>query len=412
MAAAERITFPGSTGATLAARLDRPGNGRPRAFALFAHCFSCSKDIFAAARISQALGDHGIAVLRFDSTGLGHSDGDFANTNFSSNVEDLLAAVDYMRAHQEAPALLIGHSLGGAAVLMAAAQVPEARAVVTLAAPADTEHVVNNFIEHLPEIEARGEAQVQLGGRPFTIKQQFVEDLQGQKVVEAAKELKRAYLVMHAPLDQTVGIDNATRLFVAARHPKSFVSLDNADHLITRRADAHYAAEVIAAWASRYLTEGEDAQGTPGLANPPASTVTVRETDDRSYAAEMAAGRHRLFGDQPMPIGQDLGPNPYDYLSLSLALCTTQTVRMYAGRKKLDLAPVTVSVHSEKVYTEDCEGCVDGKGMKVLHLTRTLILPPDVPQDVAARLLEIADRCPVHQTLAHHHAVITTSLGS
>ncbi len=408
MAQSERVTFTGSLGETLAARLDRPA-GRPRAYALFAHCFSCSKDIFAAARISKALTDHGLAVLRFDFTGLGHSEGDFANTTFSSNVGDLISAANYLRESHEAPVLLIGHSLGGAATLIAAHQVPEARAVVTLAAPADTTHVVHNFIEALPEIEARGEAQVQLGGRPFTIRKDFVDDLNAHKVTDAAKDLKRALLVMHAPLDETVSVENATAIFTAAKHPKSFVSLDTADHLITRHDDAAYAAGVIAAWSLRYL--GLEEETDTGLPKPQTGETITRESGLSRFSADLLAGPHHLQGDQPKAMGgQDLGPNPYDLLSFALGLCTTQTLRMYAQRKGIPLERATVSVRSDKVYTEDCEGCIEGKGMKVLTLDRELTLEGALDEEMRARLLEIADRCPVHRTLSEQKTPIATRL--
>jgi len=248
----ERLEFPGADGQKLAARLDKP-TGEIKAYALFAHCFTCGKDVFAASRIAQALTEHGFAVLRFDFTGLGASEGEFANTNFSSNLADLLAAADYLRGSRMAPSLLIGHSLGGAAVLAVAAQVPEVKAVVTLAAPSDPSQVTGMFSQHLDEIARTGEAQVQLAGRPFRIKQQFVEDAGGHNLKGKIAALKRALLVMHAPGDDTVGISNAMEIFTAAKHPKSFISLDSADHLLTDRDDAVYVANLIAAWSDRYI---------------------------------------------------------------------------------------------------------------------------------------------------------------
>lgn len=247
-----RYEFSGSGGHTLAARLDRPV-GAPRAFALFAHCFTCSKDIAAASRIAHALSERGLAVLRFDFTGLGHSDGEFSNTNFSSNVEDLVLAADALRADHEAPRLIVGHSLGGAAVLAAACRMPEVTAVATIGAPADPNHIRRLFGDRLDEIEAAGEAEVSLAGRHFRIQKQFLDDIAGQALEERIRDLGRALLVMHAPADQVVGIENASRIFQAARHPRSFVSLHDADHLLTRPEDAAYAAEVLAAWAGRYL---------------------------------------------------------------------------------------------------------------------------------------------------------------
>jgi putative redox protein len=247
-----KASFPGAHGGLLAARLDAP-DGRARAHALFAHCFTCSKDIFAASRIAQTLVEHGIAVLRFDFTGLGHSEGEFANTDFSSNIADLVAAADWLRREHTAPALMIGHSLGGAAVLAAAASVPEVRAVATIGAPSDASHVTGLFREHVPEIEARGEALVQLAGRPFRIRREFLADAAEHNVREKVAHLGRALLILHSPVDETVAIGNATGIFVSAQHPKSFISLDNADHLLRRRGDAAYAANMIAAWSERYL---------------------------------------------------------------------------------------------------------------------------------------------------------------
>jgi alpha-beta hydrolase superfamily lysophospholipase len=250
--AAEAVHFQGADGQMLAARLDAP-DGLVHAYALFAHCFSCGKDVFAAARTAQALTRHGIAVLRFDFTGLGASEGDFSNTNFSSNIADLVAAYDFLRAEYDAPRLLIGHSLGGAAVLAAAASMPEVRAVATIAAPSDPHHVTGLFSEHLDQIAEHGEALVKLAGRDFTIKQQFIQDVAEHRLDHKTQGLERALLVMHSPLDRTVDISNALHIFQAARHPKSFVSLDSADHLLTRREDAVYVANVIAAWSARYL---------------------------------------------------------------------------------------------------------------------------------------------------------------
>jgi putative redox protein len=251
---AQRLDFPGAFGTTLAARLDAP-DGSARAYALFAHCFTCGKDVFAASRIAQALTEHGIAVLRFDFTGLGASEGEFANTNFSSNVQDLLAAADYLRTQFAAPRLLIGHSLGGAATLAVAGAITEAQAVVTIAAPSDPSHVTHMFRDRIDAITAEGEAEVQLAGRPFRIRKQFLDDVAGHKLKEKIGALRKALLVMHAPGDTTVGIENAMNIFIAAKHPKSYVSLDTADHLLTKREDAVYVANLIAAWSERYLRD-------------------------------------------------------------------------------------------------------------------------------------------------------------
>lgn len=389
--ATERITFKGSLGEDLAARLDLP-RGTPRAYALFAHCFSCSKDIFAATRIARQLADNGIAVLRFDFTGLGHSDGDFANTNFSSNVADLVAAASFLRDNYRAPALLIGHSLGGAAVLLAAHDVPECKAVVTIGAPADAGHVTKTFSAHLDWIEEDGVAEVSLGGRPFTIKKQFVDDLKQHKVTDAAAKLKRALLVMHAPLDEQVSIDNATELFVAAKHPKSFVSLDSADHLITRHEDAAYAANVLCSWAERYMETGQENR-------TPEKTVLVRETGNGKWENVGFAGAHEMLGDQPPPASKDAGPAPYDFVAMALGLCTNQTLRMYAGQKKLRVGRISTAVRYAKRHVEDCEDCVRDKAGNTLAFDREIEIEGDLEPGVRERMLEIADMCPVHKAL-------------
>jgi len=398
----ERFEFPGSQGHALAARLDLPA-GRPRAFALFAHCFTCGKDILAAKRLAGALAARGIAVLRFDFTGLGHSEGEFANTHFSSNVEDLVAAADHLRSEREAPALLIGHSLGGAAVLAAAARAPEARAVVTLGAPADPGHVVHNFAEARPEIEAQGEAEVTLGGRPFRIRRAFLEDIEGQRLEQAVAGLKRALLVLHAPRDEIVGIDNATRIFVAAKHPKSFVSLDDADHLLSREADAVYAAEVVAAWAGRYLPPAD----TP--AEEGVQGVVVSESGRGPLEQDVQAGRHRLVADEPASVGGgDAGPDPYGYLLSALGACTTMTLRMYARQKKWPLQRASVQLSHAKIHAADCADCETREG-RIDRIERRVTLEGPLDEEQRARLLEIAERCPVHRTL-HAEVRIETAL--
>lgn len=400
---AQRLQFPGSDGEQLAARLDLPA-GPVRAFALFAHCFTCGKDVLAATRIAQALTEHGIGVLRFDFTGLGGSGGDFANTNFSSNVADLLVAADYLRQHYRAPALLIGHSLGGAAVLAAAEGVPEARAVVTIAAPSDPGHVVGLFGEEAARIAAEGEAEVQLAGRPFRIKRQFLEDVGEQKLLERVSRLRRALLVMHAPQDTTVGIDNATQIFIAAKHPKSFVSLDRADHLLTRKEDAIYVANTIAAWSQRYL-------GTETLDMPPAVAeegfVRVEEAHIGKYQQRIAAGPHRLVADEPVSFGGlNGGPAPYDLLLAGLGACTSMTMRMYADRKGWPLEHVAVSLRHEKIHAADCSDCATTEG-KIDWIEREITMQGPLDDAQRAALLEIADKCPVHRTL-HSEVVIRT----
>ena len=391
-----RASFPGHSGASLAARLDMP-NGRVRAFALFAHCFTCSKDLIAVRRIAADLARAGIAVLRFDFTGLGSSEGEFASTNFSSNVGDLLAAADWLRENHAAPSLLIGHSLGGAAMLAVAADIPEARAVVTIAAPADADHVLGNFGSDLATVERDGEADVTLAGRGFRIARQFVEDVRGVKLAERIRAMRKPLLILHSPLDDIVGIDNATAIFLAARHPKSFVSLDKADHLLTREEDAAFAASVIAGWASRYLA-ADAPQGEAAVEH-----VRVSETGEGKFQNAVKAGQHRLFADEPVSAGGlDSGPSPYDFLSIALGACTSMTLRMYADFKKIPLGRVSVDVSHAKVHAKDCMDCTEeerGSGKRIDRFERVISIEGDLPPELAGKIEEIAGKCPVHRTL-------------
>lgn len=401
----EKVMFPGADGNQLAARLDLP-LGRPRAYALFAHCFTCTKDIFAASRIADGLAEQGIAVLRFDFTGLGHSDGEFANTNFSSNVEDLVCAADYLREAYAAPKILIGHSLGGAAVLAGAARVPEAVAVATIGAPADPAHVAKNLHASRTEIEEKGEATVELGGRSFRIKKQFLDDIAAQKLEPAIASMRKALLIFHASRDATVGIDNASKIFAAAKHPKSFVSLDDADHLLTRKEDATYVAQVLAAWAERYL--GAGAQADVLHAEP--GTVLVRESGIGRFAQEIDAGGHALRADEPRDVGgDDTGPGPYELLLAALGACTSMTLRMYAARKGWPVGRIAVSLSHDKIHAKDCADCETTEG-KLDRIVRRLTVDGNLSPDMRSKLLEIADKCPVHRTLTSE-VKIETKLG-
>ncbi len=403
----EKLMFTGAGDETLAARLDLP-SGEVRAYALFAHCFTCTKDIFAAARIAGGLAAQGIAVLSFDFTGLGHSEGEFANTNFSSNVGDLVRAADHLRETRQAPKLLIGHSLGGAAVLAAAARVPEAVAVATIGAPADPGHVAHLMAPHKAEIERTGEAEVVLAGRTFRIKKQFLDDISQHNLEEAVRHLRKALLVFHAPRDETVGIDNAGRIFAAAKHPKSFVSLDDADHLLTRHADAAYVADVLAAWAGRYLGPGQAAaDGKTDSISAEPGTVVVEETGEGPYAQRIAAGRHMLRADEPEDVGGlDSGPGPYDLLLAGLGACTSMTLRMYANRKGWPLEHVSVTLAHDKIHAQDCADC-ETKAGRVDRITRRLAVAGALDADQRAKLLEIADKCPVHRTLTSEVSIVT-----
>jgi putative redox protein len=403
-----RATFRGSSGGELSARLELPA-GPPRAFALFAHCFTCTKDVFAARRIAGGLAAAGVAVLRFDFTGLGSSEGDFANTDFSSNVEDLVCAAGFLRVNHAAPAILIGHSLGGAAVLAAAAQIPEAKAVVTIGAPADAAHVLHQLGGSLDRIRAEGEAEIRLAGRPFRIRRSFVEDAEARRLEESIRTLGRALLVMHAPRDETVGIDNASRIFTAARHPKSFVSLDDADHLLSRPQDASYAAGVIAAWAARYIPPAPVERADAETAE--SGRVVVRETGEGRFQNLVIAGRHRLIADEPAAAGGlDAGPNPYDFLSIALGACTAITLRIYAEHKKLALGSVSVEVSHGKVAAGHCADCgevAEGRGGRIDRFERTIRIAGGIDGSLEAKIAEIAGKCPVSRTLEQGSAVVT-----
>ena len=399
----ERLEFSGHNGATLAARLDLP-SGTPVAYALFAHCFTCSKDIPAARRIAQRLSSLGIAVLRFDFTGLGHSGGEFANTGFSSNVSDLLQAADYLREKYSAPQLLIGHSLGGAAVLAAASSIPEAKAVVTIGAPAEPEHVLHNFSHKVSDICDKGEDQVELAGRTFTIKKSFIEDIAAVSLEQHVSQLKKALLVMHAPLDETVAIDNAAQLFQMAKHPKSFVTLDDADHLLTRAEDAEYAAEMISAWAQRYIAVSL----LPKMMQVPEGITRVIEADPNSFTQDISAGGHHIVADEPVSYGgKYLGATPYQLVAAGLGACTSMTIRMYARQKKIPLDSVQVDVSHSKVHAQDCEDCQTNNG-KIDQFERNILLSGSLTAEQRKRLLEIADRCPVHKTLESEIKIVTS----
>jgi uncharacterized OsmC-like protein/alpha/beta superfamily hydrolase len=388
----ERFDFPNARGEKLSALLDRPA-GQPVAFALFAHCFTCGKDVLAAKRIAEGLTARGIAVLRFDFTGLGASEGEFANTTFSSNVADLVAAADHLRTMYQPPAILIGHSLGGAAVLAAAGRIPEVRAVVTIAAPADPGHVTGLFRQHVSDIQQQGEVEVALAGRPFRIRKEFLDDVAGQKLEQCLRHLHKALLVMHSPTDELVGIENASAIFTAARHPKSFVSLSGADHLLGKRADAVYVAEVIAAWSERYLDM------VPQPDEMPIEGVLVAETRNGKFEQSIIAGPHRYLADEPVSVGGNgSGPSPYEYLLASLGACTAMTIRLYADLKKLPLARVAVALRHDKIHAADCADCETREG-KIDRIEREVTLEGDLTGEQRAKLMEIADKCPVHRTL-------------
>ena len=409
MARRERIEFDGHDGGRLAGLLERP-DGTPRASVLFAHCFTCGKDLVGASRVSRALVARGFAVLRFDFTGLGGSDGDFANTNFSSNVQDLVAAARYLDGRGLAAAVLVGHSLGGTAVLAAARELPGVRAVVTIGAPADARHVAGQFGADLARIEAEGEAEVSLAGRAFTIRKQFLEDI-ARSSTAPSSTLKAALLVLHAPLDETVPIDEASRIFVAAKHPKSFVALDGADHLLTRPEDAAWVAELIATWAPRHVGEATPPTAAVGRPDVVSGEIVVTERD-RRFLQDVHSDTHHWLADEPERVGGgDAGPDPYEHLLAAVGTCTAMTLRMYASRKRIALERATVRLRHAREHLDDCEGCED-EPRRIEVIERDIELTGDLSDEDRARLMRIADRCPVHRTLEGELEIRTRDLAA
>jgi len=415
MAGSTTTSFTGSGGETLSGRLDLPAE-TPIAFAVFAHCFTCSKDSHAAARISRALTDRQIAVLRFDFTGLGASGGDFADATFSSNVADVVRAAAHLREMTAAPGLLVGHSLGGAAVLAAAGEVPEVRAVVTIGAPSDPAHITHLFAGTAPDIDARGECDVTLAGRTFRIRKSFLDDVRMQPQRERIASLHRPLLVMHAPDDDTVGIDNARAIYDAARHPKSFVSLPGADHLINDRRDAAYVADVIASWAARFLPQpasqpGAAAAGPPaGAAAVPAGSVVVSQRDPARFVRDVQAGVHVMTLDEPVDVGgEDLGPSPYDLLLAALGGCTSLTMQLYAKRKGWSLDAATVTLRHDRIHAADCESC-ETTNARLDRIQRDIRITGDLDDAQRAALLAIAEKCPVHRTLTTEVVIETRAV--
>jgi putative redox protein len=404
----EKIEIPGSQGGQLSGRLELP-DGPVRASALFAHCFTCGKDSLAATRIARALNAHGIAVLRFDFTGIGASEGDFASTNFSSNLADLVAVAAYMRSRGMAPTLLIGHSLGGAAVLGMARQVPEVRAVVTIAAPSDPRHVLGLLGDDVEKIRAEGELDVKLAGRPFRMTRQFVDDVSDHSLSHEIANLGRPLLVLQSPTDDTVGVENGLAIFGAAAQPKSYVALEGADHLLQNRAAAAYAAEMIAAWSQHYLPVQEEAEADTAPSLDP-GVVEVQERHKGRYQQTIRVGQHELIGDEPTSVGgDDAGPNPYEFLLAALGACTSMTLRMYAERKALPLEHVSVRLRHEKVHARDCADYED-KGALIDRMERRISLGSPLSAEQREALLAIANKCPVHRTLESEVRIDTSAV--
>lgn len=384
------IEFQSRNGLTLKGTLELPPGGIWRATAIFAHCFTCGSQVRAARTITSALAGTGFAVLRFDFTGLGESEGEFADTNFSSNLDDLEDAAAWLAEHYAAPQLLLGHSLGGSATLAVAERLDSVRAVATIGAPASPDHILKQFGTDLERIEESGSAEVNLVNRPFRIRKDFIDDARSHDLTDRLHKLRRALLVMHSPHDGTVGIDNAEQIYTAAMHPKSFISLDNADHLLSRRSDAEYAAQVVSAWAARFL----EPETTPA---PEGARVTGRTED--GFLCRVQAGPHEMVADEPKSSGgTNRGPDPYGLLASSLGACTVMTINMYARHKELPVERVTCEVSHRKIHAADCEECETESG-KVDELVRHITIEGDLTDEQRQRMLQIAGRCPVHQTL-------------
>ncbi|MFS4456703.1 alpha/beta fold hydrolase [Maribacter sp. 2304DJ31-5] len=400
----KKITFQNKEGQTLVGRLEMPVDQRPHNYAIFAHCFTCNKNLLAVKTIGKALTSNGFAVLRFDFTGLGESEGDFADTNFSGNVSDLIAAAEHLKQEYQAPSLIIGHSLGGAAVIFAAAEIPSIKAVVTIGAPASPVHVQHLFKSGLKEIESTGKAVVNLGGRDFTIKKQFLEDLESKSLTAVVKNLRIPLLILHSPQDDTVGIKNAEEIYIAAHHPKSFVSLDGADHLLMNKEDSQYVGKVIAGWSQRYV----DMPSKPILKTKHQVVVSLNGEDD--FTTDMKVGNHFLIADEPLNVGgNDYGPSPYELVSAGLSACTAMTIQMYAKRKGWSVENVEVHTSYGKSHAEDCQDCgADSAKIDTFH--REVRLTGNLDEKQKARIMQIADKCPVHRTLHSETQVITKLL--
>ncbi len=392
-----KFNIENDKGLVLQAYLELPANQKPNHYAIFAHCFTCTSTLSAVKNISRALTHHGFGVVRFDFTGLGRSEGEFAESHFSANVSDLISVSNYLASHFEAPALLVGHSLGGAAVLAAAAQLDHVKAVATIGAPSTVSHVTHLFSHGLEEVKQKGEVEVDIGGRPFKINQEFVDDFGKTDLPAIVKELRKPLLIMHSPIDTIVGIKNAEQLYHSAHHPKSFITLDNADHLLSKSTDSNYAGHVIGAWVSRYFPPQEN-QMLETKGEQLVGHLNLREDN---FTTTIQTKKHSLIADEPESFGgDDYGPSPYEYLNAGLAACTVMTLKLYAERKKWDLQEVYVYISHSRKHSDDLNIEVD-RPTFLDHISKKLEFVGDLDESQKQRLKEIASKCPVHKTLAN-----------
>lgn len=400
----QKVTFTNREGEELVGRLELPIDRRPHNFVVFAHCFTCTKNLIAIRNIARELVREGFGVLRFDFTGLGESEGEFENTNFSGNVDDLIDAANYLKEEYAAPTLIIGHSLGGSAAIFAAEQIPSVKAVAVINSPSDPEHVKNLVKDDIETIKKNGKARVNIGGRDFTLKKQFLDDIENHPLTEVVANFRKSLLILHSPQDRIVGIENAKDLFIAAWHPKSYISLDGMDHMLSGQENSHYVGKVITGWAMRYVSmpKGETLQSN--------KQVAARLDNTEKFTTYMKLGDHNALADEPTTYGgNNFGPSPYEYLSGALASCTAMTVQMYARRKKWNLENITVHIDHSKEHAVDCENC-ESSSAKIDTFTKTIKIEGDLTREQKERLMEIADRCPVHRTLMSSVQIISSQI--
>lgn len=400
----QKVSFSNKNNQKLAGRLELPLNQKPHNFAIFSHCFTCTKNLMAVKNVSRALTEKGFGVLRFDFTGLGESEGDFENTNFSGNVEDLVDAAFFLEKNYMAPSLLIGHSLGGTAAIFAASKIKSIKALAIINSPSNPSHVMHLLKDSASEINKNGKAKVNLGGMDFTIKKQFLDDLENKSLINIISDFRKALLIFHSPQDKVVSITNAEEIYKAAHHPKSFVSLNGVDHLLSKKEDSDYVGNVIAGWASRYVA-------IPPFEEIRSKSKVAASLDmDEGFTTQLKLGDHSLIADEPTSFGgNNFGPTPYEFLSAGLAACTVMTIQMYAKRKKWEVENVTCHINYSREHAVDCEHCEEDSA-KIDTFTREIKLEGNLSEEQKKRLLQIADKCPVHKTLHSKTQVITTLL--